>query len=193
MPAPTVDGALRHIAYGAVHAAHLQPADTVRARGDRRRRRRRTGVTVLAAALLAAASIGASGLAPTRVARPAPAATASPSPATGVDGRRWAGTTRFLQIRDGWSLADGSARLAVRPARREILGEGFATVPVPGPYAEVAVPPSARIVALGGGSGTVAAFVEDLAARPADRRVEGFDVTFDADGLVSRVDWLYVP
>ena len=104
-------------------------------------------------------------------------------------GRQWAKSKRFMEIQSG-RTRDGGVYLKVRPAKKRILGESFETVPVPGPYTEVVVAGNARILHLDGESGTADAFVLDLASR--DNPVEGFDLTFDGRGQVTRVDWLYV-
>ena len=108
---------------------------------------------------------------------------------TAGSGRSWAKSTQFMEIRSG-QTRDGRVYLKVRPAKKRILGESFETVPVPGPYTEVAVTQNARILHLDGESGTPDAFVLDLRKR--DNRVEGFDLTFDRKGRVTQVDWLYV-
>jgi hypothetical protein len=52
--------------------------------------------------------------------------------------------------------------------------------------------PNARILLLDGESGTAESFVGALKQRSASQSHEGFDITFDARGRVSQVDWLYV-
>lgn len=58
---------------------------------------------------------------------------------------------------------------------------------------DLAVVPNARILLVDGESGSPEPFVDDLGKRKPDQRVEGFDITFDAQGRVTQIDWLYVP
>jgi hypothetical protein len=117
--------------------------------------------------------------------------TAAPTRAPGTTAR-WRNTTAFMEIRGG-AVRNGTVHLTVRPAKKRVLGESFETVPVPGPYTEIATVPHARILYLDGESGSPEVFVDTLKARPAKLRVEGFDVHFNAKGAISQVDWLYVP
>jgi hypothetical protein len=73
-----------------------------------------------------------------------------------------------MEIQSGQSRS-GLVSLQVRPAQKRVLGESFETVTVPGPYAEVAVTANARILHLGGESGTPDAFVVALADRNPNR------------------------
>jgi len=109
-----------------------------------------------------------------------------------VDRTSWAGTKQFMQVQTG-RVSGGAAILKVRPAKKVILGESFETAPIPGPYTEVTVPGNARILMLDGESGLPATFVAALGKRTAQQRGEAFDITFDAHGKVTLVEWLYVP
>lgn len=123
--------------------------------------------------------------------RPAPASPSTSPPGDGA-ARRWADSTQFLEVREA-RTRDGVLLLTVRPARKRVLGESFETVPVPGPYTEVTVHEHARIVTVAGTPRAHEAFPVDLAARTARQRGEAFDVTFDDQGRVFEVEWLYVP
>lgn len=126
---------------------------------------------------------GPSATEPGAASRPASSTAAKP---------RWAGTKQFLEVRSG-ATRNGVVTLAARPAKKVILGESFETQPIPGPYTDVTLVPNARILLLDGESGTPEAFLEDLRKRPADQRSEAFDLTFNAKGQVTQVEWLYVP
>jgi hypothetical protein len=199
-----VERRLREVAAEAGRSGRLRAATAVRARGEQRRRRRAVAVTALSVVLLGgAAAAGAVvvdrgwlGAGPQPAVQPS---TATPTPTPTPDGRRWAGSTQFMEIQRG-QVRDGRVYLRIRPAKKEILGESFATVTIPGPYTEVTLADNARIVKLDGGTSTPEAFVADLARRDPnrpnhvqpDQRKEGFDVTFDREGRVTRVNWLYV-
>jgi hypothetical protein len=127
---------------------------------------------------------------------PAPRPT-EPGPAD--PGLRWANSTQFMEVRRGTEQA-GEIHLEVRPAKKVVLGESFATEVIPGPYFDVTMTATARVLHLDGESGTAEAFLTDLARRDPhrpnhvtpDQRQEAFDVTFDSRGRVTRVNWLYV-
>jgi hypothetical protein len=133
-----------------------------------------------------------------------PAAPAKPAPAKPkpkAQAAKWAGTTQFMEVKTGSARKDGTFTLVVRPAKKEILGESFRTVPTGGPYTNVVMIGQARILHLDGESGIPQVFLETLARRSPNRpgyvtpdeRQEGFDVTFDRQGRVTQVEWLYVP
>lgn len=109
-----------------------------------------------------------------------------------VDRPSWAGTKRFMQVENG-RVNGSTVTLKVRPAKKVVLGESFETEPIPGPFTEVTVRENARILLLDGESGSADSFVGALGKRTVQQRGEAFDVTFDAAGKVTRVDWLYVP
>jgi len=109
-----------------------------------------------------------------------------------VDRSTWAGAKQFMQVESG-HVSGGLVTLNVRPAKKVVLGESFETEPIPGPYTEVTVKTNARILLLDGESGTAESFVGDLGKRAAKDRGEAFDITFDASGKVTLVEWLYVP
>jgi len=104
----------------------------------------------------------------------------------------WAGAKKFMEVRSG-RVSNGVVTLKVRPAKKVILGESFETRPIPGPFTEVTVPRTARILMLDGESGTPEVFAAMLGERTAAQRGEAFDITFDAKGKVALVEWLYVP
>jgi hypothetical protein len=137
----------------------------------------------------AAEQMGAAAAAAAPEVKAATAARTAPKTSNASD---WSNSTRFMQVESG-SIRNGTVYLKVRPAKKNILGESFETVPVPGPYTEVKLVAHARILLLDGESGSPEAFVDTLADRPADQRDEAFDVIFDGRGHVSQVDWLYVP
>jgi hypothetical protein len=113
---------------------------------------------------------------------------------------RWAGSTQFQEVKSG-TVRGGRVVLLVRGAKKEQLGEGFRTVPVPGPFFEVTLTAHARILQMDGESGIPETFVTDLARRSPNRpnhvtpdeRQEGFNLTYDKAGRVTQVEWLYVP
>jgi hypothetical protein len=100
----------------------------------------------------------------------------------------------------GGQARNGQVYVQVRPAGKEILGESFETITIPGPYTDVAFAAHTRIRRLDGATETPEAFIADLARRDPnrpdhvqpDQRKEGFDLTFDDQGRVTQIDWLYV-
>jgi hypothetical protein len=165
------------------------------------------GVALVAALLCAASACGsntptASGTttASTTAADQSSAPAPRPAESGPADpGLRWANSTQFMEIRRGTQQA-GETHLEIRPAKKVVLGESFATEVIPGPYYDVTMTATARVLHLDGESGTAEAFLTDLARRDPhrhnhvtpDQRQEAFDVTFDRRGRVTRVDWLYV-
>jgi len=184
---------LEALADHAARAGTLGPAADVRRRGDQRRRTQQalTGAlgAVVVVALGAGIAVGQRG--PSRhPGPPAGAATASAAATNGT--RRWAGTKQFMQVQSG-RVSGGAVTLQVRPAKKVTLGESFETQPIPGPYTTATVPGSARILSLDGESGSPEAFVGTLGTRTAQQRGEAFDITFDATGTITLIEWLYVP
>ncbi|MFG3130346.1 hypothetical protein [Streptomyces tendae] len=115
---------------------------------------------------------------------------------------RWAGTKQFVQI-DGARTADGRTYLSVRPAQKKPHPqfEAWVIVPGEGPYTEVSMTEDAQVllsVPLGDAkhpaSYAQADFVGRLTARPSsDRALLGYDLSFDGEGRVTRVQSLYTP
>jgi len=150
-----------------------------------------TGTALLVGGVIAAgpAMAGLNELGSTTTAGAASAPHAKPA---AVDRKTPAGAKQFMQVQSG-RVRGGVVTLKVRPAKKVILGESFETEPIPGPFSEVTLEPNARILMLDGESGAPETFVDILAKRSADQRVEAFDITFDEEGEVSLVEWLYVP
>ncbi|WP_432132651.1 hypothetical protein [Streptomyces tendae] len=117
-------------------------------------------------------------------------------------GARWAGTKQFVQIDDA-RTADGRTYLSVRPAQKKPHPqfEAWVIVPGEGPYTEVSMTEDAQVllsVPLGDAkhpaSYAQADFVGRLTARPSsDRALLGYDLSFDGEGRVTRVQSLYTP
>ncbi|MFL9654639.1 hypothetical protein ACJ7VE_13070 [Streptomyces sp. PB17] len=115
---------------------------------------------------------------------------------------RWAGTKQFVQIDDA-RTADGRTYLSVRPAQKKPHPqfEAWVIVPGEGPYTEVSMAEDAQVllsVPLGDAkhpaSYAQADFVGRLTARPSsDRALLGYDLSFDGEGRVTRVQSLYTP
>ncbi|MFD4344904.1 hypothetical protein ACFWQ6_08490 [Streptomyces coelicoflavus] len=132
---------------------------------------------------------------------PAPDGTA-PSSGASATAARWAGTKQFVQIDDA-RTADGRTYLSVRPAEKKPHPqfEAWVIVPGEGPYTEVSMTEDAQVllsVPLGDAKHPAAytqdEFVGRLTARPSsDRALLGFDLSFDGQGRVTRVQSLYTP
>ncbi|MGW2128857.1 hypothetical protein [Streptomyces coelicoflavus] len=132
---------------------------------------------------------------------PAPDGTA-PSSGPSATAARWAGTKQFVQIGDA-RTAGGRTYLSVRPAEKKPHPrfEAWVIVPGEGPYTEVSMAEDAQVllsVPLGDAKHpaayTRAEFVGRLTARPSsDRALLGFDLSFDGQGRVTRVQSLYTP
>lgn len=179
---------LSALAEQAARTGTLGPAADVRRRGDQRRRRQHTltgalGAVVLLGALGTGIALGQKGHTP----KPGPAAVS-----TAVSRPPWSGTKQFMQVQSG-QAGGGTVTLKVRPAKKVVVGESFETQPIPGPYSEVTVRADARILSLDGESGAPGSFVDALGRRTAQQRAEAFDVTFDATGEVTLIEWLYAP
>ncbi|WP_370665822.1 hypothetical protein [Streptomyces sp. IBSBF 2507] len=132
----------------------------------------------------------------------APSGTAPSGTKPSGTGARWAGTKQFVQIDDA-RTADGRTYLSVRPAQKKPHPqfEAWVIVPGEGPYTEVSMTGDAQVllsVPLGDAkhpsSYAQADFVGRLTARPSsDRALLGYDLSFDGEGRVTRVQSLYTP
>ncbi|MEU9634749.1 hypothetical protein ACGFZZ_16285 [Streptomyces tendae] len=132
----------------------------------------------------------------------APTGTAPSGTKPSGTGARWAGTKQFVQIDDA-RTADGRTYLSVRPAQKKPHPqfEAWVIVPGEGPYTEVSMTEDAQVllsVPLGDAkhpaSYAQADFVGRLTARPSsDRALLGYDLSFDGEGRVTRVQSLYTP
>ncbi|MYS69986.1 hypothetical protein GTY88_06030 [Streptomyces sp. SID5926] len=132
----------------------------------------------------------------------ASSATAPSASAAGANAARWAGTKQFVQIDDA-RTAGGRTYLSVRPAEKKPHPrfEAWVIVPGEGPYTEVSMTEDAQVllsVPLGDAKHPAAyaqdEFVGRLTARPSsDRALLGFDLSFDGQGRVTRVQSLYTP
>jgi hypothetical protein len=107
-----------------------------------------------------------------------------------------------VQIRDVWAR-DGRTYLSVRAARKmSATGpiEAWEVVPGQGPYTTVSMAADGRVllsVPLGDDSVphaySQAQFVSRWAATPSYRHGLGYDLSFDANGEVTRAQSLYTP
>ncbi|MFD6737733.1 hypothetical protein ACWHA6_05755 [Streptomyces anthocyanicus] len=150
-----------------------------------------------AAAATAAATASVTSEAPA----PSPDGTA-PSTSPSATAARWAGTKQFVQIDDA-RTGDGRTYLSVRPAEKKPHPqfEAWVIVPGEGPYTEVSMTEDAQVllsVPLGDAKHPAAyaqdEFVSRLTARPSsDRALLGYDLSFDGQGRVTRVQSLYTP
>ncbi|MGC9495224.1 hypothetical protein [Streptomyces sp. WG7] len=149
----------------------------------------------------------------------APATSATPSasavagekpPATAPDGTAsasagavsWSGTKKFVQI-DGARSSDGRTYVSVRPAQKKVHPkfEAWVITPGKGPYTEVPLAENAQVllsVPLGdetrAASYSQAEFVSRLTAKsPSARSAIGYDLSFDGQGQVTRLQSLPMP
>ncbi|ALG10346.1 hypothetical protein AOZ06_28710 [Kibdelosporangium phytohabitans] len=104
----------------------------------------------------------------------------------------WRGQKKFVQVL-GWVRAGDESVLYLREARKEHLGESFETVSLEQPTCQAAMRTTVRIHRLGNRPSTLNDLIDDLAALNNRSKKEGFDVTFDGDGTVSEVHWLFIP
>ncbi|MEV8123053.1 hypothetical protein AB0P07_02835 [Streptomyces sp. NPDC085944] len=114
----------------------------------------------------------------------------------------WAGTKKFVQI-DGVRTGDGRTYLSVRPAEKEIHPKFDAWVITPGegPFTEVPLAEDARVLlSVPLGDETKAApysqaeFADRLTAEsPSARAAIGYDLSFDGQGQVIRLQSLPMP
>jgi hypothetical protein len=113
----------------------------------------------------------------------------------------WSTTKQFMQIQGG-RLSDGRLYLSVRPALKKAMTEPFEAwqvVPTKGSYTEVVMTKDGRVLAtapLNDQSVPEAMAQTDFLTRlrqlPAGQRSNvGYDVTFDPDGRVTRVQSLF--
>ncbi|MEU5654899.1 hypothetical protein ABZ802_04665 [Streptomyces sp. NPDC047737] len=122
------------------------------------------------------------------------------TPSAGV--APWAGTKQFVQIDDA-RTSGGVTYLSVRPAQKKAHPqfEAWVIVPGEGPYTEVPMAKDAKVllsVPLGDAkhpaSYSQADFVTRLATRsPSAPALFGFDLSFDGEGRVTRLQSLYTP
>ncbi|MFG2514600.1 hypothetical protein [Streptomyces sp. NPDC048584] len=139
----------------------------------------------------------------------APATSAAPSAtAAGADPvtapattAPWAGTKQFVQIKSA-RTGDGRTYLSVRPAQKKAHPqfEAWVIIPGKGAYTEVPMTEDATIllsVPLGDGkhpaSYSQAEFVTRLTAQSSSPALVGYDLSFDAEGRVTRLQSLYTP
>ncbi|MGW4105842.1 hypothetical protein [Streptomyces sp. NPDC004976] len=127
-----------------------------------------------------------------------PDGTASPS----ADAASWAGTKQLVQI-DGARTGDGRTYLSVRPAQKKLHPkfEAWVITPGEGPYTEVPVAEDAQVllsVPIGdetrAASYSQAEFVSRLTAQSSPARsAVGYDLSFDGQGRVTRLQSLPMP
>ncbi|MFH9613250.1 hypothetical protein ACH4MM_05735 [Streptomyces pratensis] len=114
----------------------------------------------------------------------------------------WSGTKQFVQIEDA-RTSDGRTYLSVRPAQKKAHAqfEAWVIVPGEGPYTEVSMAEDAKVllsVPLGDAkhpaSYSQAEFVDRLTAQSSSPRLLlGYDLSFDGEGRVTRLQSLYTP
>ena len=113
----------------------------------------------------------------------------------------WAGTKQFVQI-DGARTSDGRTYLSVRPAQKKAHPqfEAWVIIPGKGAYTEVPMTKDATIllsVPLGDGkhpaSYSQAELVTRVTAQSSSPALVGYDLSFDAEGRVTRLQSLYTP
>ncbi|RBM23323.1 hypothetical protein [Streptomyces sp. PT12] len=173
-------------------------------------------LTALAFGLVALTACGGEG--DGRAADAAPETSAAPSPSADAadqaeasdpadasasnEAAPWAGARQFVQIEDAWADG-GTTYLSVRPAEKEAHvtdhSEAWVVVPSEGPFTEVPLAEDAQVllaVPLGDESAassySQAEFVSRLAAQsPSVRPRFGYDLSFDGEGRVTRLESLY--
>ncbi|MCT2589651.1 hypothetical protein LHJ74_06895 [Streptomyces sp. N2-109] len=113
----------------------------------------------------------------------------------------WAGTKQFVQIEDA-RTSDGQTYLSVRPAQKEAMThphEAWVVVPGEGSYTTVPMAEDARIllsVPLGDGKHAASYSQAELVSRltalsSSVRSGVGYDLSFDGEGQVTRLQSLY--
>ncbi|MFI2434562.1 hypothetical protein [Streptomyces sp. NPDC018693] len=168
-------------------------------------------LTALAVSLVALT--GCSGESDGQAAATAPVTSATPSAPGGgganpdgtpssTSAAPWAGTKQFVQIDDA-RTSDGRTYLSVRPAQKEahVQFEAWVIVPGEGPFTEVRMAEHAQVllsVPLGdekhASSYSQAEFVRRLTDQPSSSRsLLGYDLSFDGQGRVTRLQSLYTP
>ncbi|MFH8926867.1 hypothetical protein ACH4D4_07420 [Streptomyces pristinaespiralis] len=175
-------------------------------------------LTALAVSLVALTGCSAGGAGQAAAAAPETSATPSASaaetgPTAAPDGGAapddtsaspsaapWAGTKQFVQIDDA-RTSGGLTYLSVRPAQKEAHPqfEAWVIVPGEGPYTEVPVAEDAQVLlsvpigdAKHAASYSQAEFVSRLTAQPSSARtLVGYDLSFDGEGRVTRLQSLY--
>ncbi|WP_308050606.1 hypothetical protein [Streptomyces sp. TRM72054] len=146
---------------------------------------------------------GCSGESDGQAAATAPVTSATPSVSSApTSAAPWAGTKQFVQIEDA-RTSDGRTYLSVRPAQKKAHTqfEAWVIVPGEGPYTEVRMAEDAQVllsVPLGddkhASSYSQAEFVSRLTAQPSTARsLLGYDLSFDGEGRVTRLQSLYTP
>ncbi|MEU3143751.1 MULTISPECIES: hypothetical protein [unclassified Streptomyces] len=131
-----------------------------------------------------------------------PGGGADPDGTSSTGAAPWAGTKQFVQIDDA-RTGDGRTYLSVRPAEKKAHTQFEAGVIVPGegPYTEVPMAEDAKVllsVPLGdakhAASYSRAEFVSRLTAQSSSARsLLGYDLSFDGEGRVTRLQSLYTP
>ncbi|KUJ53644.1 hypothetical protein AB0N87_00590 [Streptomyces sp. NPDC093228] len=154
------------------------------------------------ASTTATASVSVSVSASASASAAAPTTAPDPTAAAGAPGR-WADTKQFMQITDAW-ISDGRTYLSVRTARKQPATgdiEAWLIIPGRGPYSTVSMATGSRIllsVPLGDNSVpypySQAEFVRRMKRQsPTFLEGLGFDLTFDGNGRVTRLQSLYTP
>jgi hypothetical protein len=110
---------------------------------------------------------------------------------SGTDECGWKSEKRFAQVKG--FINGTTVTLFLQAAEKEPVGEGFETEPLDVPQCSAEMTEDARVLTVANESSTPQEFVEVVADRSAFDRDEGFDVTFDAQGRITEVRWLYVP
>ncbi|MDT0345171.1 hypothetical protein [Streptomyces litchfieldiae] len=119
-----------------------------------------------------------------------------------ADAASWAGTKQFMQIRTAWT-SDGQTFLEVRGAEKVAVTsphEAWQIIPGEGPYTTVTLAADAQVllaVPMGDESAassySQAEFVSRLTEQPEVNSRIGYDISFDGEGRVSRLESLYTP
>ena len=154
------------------------------------------------ASTTATASVSVSVSASASASAAAPTTAPDPTVTAGAPGR-WADTKQFMQITDAW-ISDGRTYLSVRTARKQPATgdiEAWLIIPGRGPYSTVSMATGSRIllsVPLGDNSVpypySQAEFVRRMKRQsPTFLEGLGFDLTFDGNGRVTRLQSLYTP
>lgn len=117
-----------------------------------------------------------------------------------ADAAPWAGTKQFVQIEDAWADG-GQTYLSVRPAQKEAMTEpheAWVVIPGEGLYTTVPMAEEARVLLSAplsdaqASSHSPAEFVTRLTdLRPSIRLNVGYDLSFDGEGHVIRLQSLY--